>query len=157
MVNVRRWNVVCQHFLYIPIVQLHGGHQLNWLFVEAIIFQGESMKKIIVIGDSNQTSLVTLKLAFLLSCPVYSGEKEKANRGYCSSADWPNSIFPNSAMELRFPKVCQKYGADQDTILGKISFWPLLPFFWPAYKIHTFYYFLHIFTNKPSFLFTHFL
>ena len=29
------------------------------------------MKKIIVIGDSNQTSLVTVKLAFLLSCPVY--------------------------------------------------------------------------------------
>ena len=43
------------------------------------------MKKIIVIGDSNQTSLLTVKLAFLLSCPVYSGEKEKANRGYCSS------------------------------------------------------------------------
>ena len=38
------------------------------------------MKKIIVIGDSNQTNLITVKLAFLLSCPVYSGEKEKANR-----------------------------------------------------------------------------
>ena len=78
------------------------------------------MKKIIVIGDSNQTNLITVKLAFLLSCPVYSGEKEKANRAYCSSMDWPNSIFPNSSMELRVPKVCQKYQADQDTTLGKI-------------------------------------
>ena len=94
---------------------------------------------LIVIGDSNQTSLVTVKLALLLSCPVYSGEKEKANRAYCSSMDWPNSIFPNSSMELRVPKVCKKYGADKDTILGKIlKFGTLLPFLWPAYKIHTY-------------------
>ena len=83
------------------------------------------------IGDSHQTSLLTVKLALLLTCPVYSGEKEKANRAYCSSFDWPESIFPNSSMELRVPKVCKKYKADQDTILGKcvnriLKFGPLI-------------------------------
>ena len=63
-----------------------------------------------MIGDSNQASLATVRLALLLSCPVYSGEKEKANRAYCSSTSWPNSIFPNSSMELRVPKICQKQG-----------------------------------------------
>ena len=32
VVNVRRWNVGCQRIAYIPIVQLHGGLRLNWLF-----------------------------------------------------------------------------------------------------------------------------
>ena len=77
-----------------------------------------------MIGDSNQASLATVRLALLLSCPVYSGEKEKANRAYCSSTSWPNSIFPNSSMELRVPKICQKYKADQDTILGKTQIRP---------------------------------
>ena len=77
-----------------------------------------------MIGDSNQASLATVRLALLLSCPVYSGEKEKANRAYCSSTSWPNSIFPNSSMELRVPKICQKYKADQDTIYGKTQIRP---------------------------------
>ena len=106
------------------------------------------MKKIIVIGDSNQTNLITVKLAFLLSCPVYSGEKEKANRAYCSSMDWPNSIFPNSSMELRVPKVCQKYQADQDTTLGKIlKFGPsslslsnsFVRLLFPSFYLHIFF------------------
>ena len=32
MVNLLRWNDVCQRFVCIPIVQLHGGLRLNWLF-----------------------------------------------------------------------------------------------------------------------------
>ena len=48
-----------------------------------------AMKKIVVIGDSNQTFLLPLKIALLLGCPVFSGHEDKSNRAYCSSSDWP--------------------------------------------------------------------
>ena len=48
-----------------------------------------AMKKIVIIGDSNQAFLLPLKIALLLGCPVFSGHEDKSNRAYCSSSDWP--------------------------------------------------------------------
>ena len=47
------------------------------------------MKKVVIIGDSNQAFLLPLKIALLLGCPVFSGHEDKSNRGYCSSSSWP--------------------------------------------------------------------
>ena len=92
------------------------------------------MKKIVIIGDSNQEFLLTLKIALLLGCPVFSGHEDKSNRAYCSSSDWPEvkkkyttsekkykislqSLFPWASMEIRVPKVLEKLHADEDTVL----------------------------------------
>ena len=91
------------------------------------------MKKIVIIGDSNQAFLLPLKIAVLLGCPVFSGHEDKSNRAYCSSSDWPEvkkyttsekkykislqSLFPWASMEIRVPKVLGKLHADEDTVL----------------------------------------
>ena len=105
-------------------------HFQNWRHPPPCLPINRSIDQTLILGLqftncwATAKNLATVRLALLLSCPVYSGEKEKANRAYCSSTSWPNSIFPNSSMELRVPKICQKYKADQDTILGKTQIRP---------------------------------
>ena len=75
------------------------------------------MKKIIVIGDSNQSNLLSDVLQLVVGCVVITGQHEKLNRGYCSTTDWCGALFPSSSMEKKVPKICSKKQADKETIL----------------------------------------
>ena len=69
------------------------------------------MKKIIVIGDSNQSNLLSDVLQLVVGCVVITGQHEKLNKGYCSTTDWCGALFPSSSVEKKVPKICFNKGS----------------------------------------------
>ena len=103
--------------------QLVVCEQSKWQSCKFIFGKPESsiaMKKVVIIGDSNQAFLLPLKIALLLGCPVFSGHEDKSNRGYCSSSSWPEvkKYQRCSTVECGYSLVV--HGVLQGVVLGSI-------------------------------------